>query len=80
MFPYPTRAQTDLSKLCGCDIDIFIFLQENIPSAGAYFHPFLISNENCVILGHPHGDRSPDHQCLPGIPLPACPCGGAGTA
>lgn len=33
-----------------------------------------------VLLGHPHGDRSADHQCLPGVPLPARSSGGAGTA
>lgn len=33
-----------------------------------------------LILGYPHGDRSTDHQCLFGVPLPACPSGGAGTA
>lgn len=33
-----------------------------------------------VLLGHSHGDRSTDHQCLPGVPLPARPSGGAGTA
>lgn len=77
---YPAHAKTDLSKLCGGGVVTFIFSQKSILSAGASFHHFLISNENHVILGHPHGDRSPDHQCLPGVSLPTCPRGGAGTA
>lgn len=30
--------------------------------------------------GHPHGDRPADYQCLPGLPVPAHACGGAGPA
>lgn len=30
--------------------------------------------------GHPHGDRPTDRQRLPGVPVPAHACGGAGPA
>lgn len=78
---FSASAETDLSKLdlaviltglCACRRVLLMLVLVFIKSW------FLM--KGILILGHPHGDRSPDHQCLPGVPLPACPSGGAGTA
>lgn len=78
---FSTSAETDLNKLdlpvilaclCACRRILLMLVLVFIKSW------FLMNGS--LILGHPHGDRSPDHQCLPGVPLPACPSRGAGTA